>query len=228
MKRRGVILLSCAAVLALSGAVTAAALQDTPQEARPAGGAPGDPIADLLNRMPPAGAQTPTPAPESAPNTTPAPSSPVPEPPPAETAAAPPDVQIEPEAEADIEISDVITPEEPAKPVGPRQRRRIAVIQAIDKVTAETMRFEVEVGGRPVRFNRNLIFTARACEVSSADELVDDAVAYLEISVQPRVTTTGVQPDARQVFRGWMFASAPGVSGLQHPHYDAWIVGCKA
>jgi len=25
-----------------------------------------------------------------------------------------------------------------------------------------------------------------------------------------------------------MFASSPAVSGLQHPIYDAWVVGCKA
>jgi hypothetical protein len=34
--------------------------------------------------------------------------------------------------------------------------------------------------------------------------------------------------EPRQIFRGWMFASSPAVNGLQHPIYDAWIVGCKA
>ena len=37
-----------------------------------------------------------------------------------------------------------------------------------------------------------------------------------------------VPTEARQIFKGWMFASSPGVSGLQHPIYDAWVVGCKA
>ena len=88
------------------------------------------------------------------------------------------------------------------------------------------MRFEVEVGGRPVRFQKTLIVTARACEVSASDELVGDAIAYLEISVQPRGVIQTTSP--RQIFRGWMFASSPAVSGLQHPIYDAWIVGCRA
>jgi hypothetical protein len=48
------------------------------------------------------------------------------------------------------------------------------------------MKFEVEVGGRPVRFNKNLIFTARACEVSTPDELTEDAIAYLQVAVQSR------------------------------------------
>ena len=55
---------------------------------------------------------------------------------------------------------------------------------------------------------------------------VSDAVAYLEVSLQPRGVIQVSEP--RQIFRGWMFASSPAVNGLQHPIYDAWIVGCKA
>jgi len=76
-----------------------------------------------------------------------------------------------------------------------------------------------------VRFNNNLIFTARACEVSADNEVVKDAIAYLDITLQPRASP-GTAP--RQIFRGWMFSSTPAISGLQHPIYDAWIVGCKA
>jgi len=138
--------------------------------------------------------------------------------------AAEAEAEAEEETKAEVAptTQTVTEPETPAK----RQRRRVAIVQAIDKVTAETYRFEVVVGGRPVRFNQALIFTARACEVSGPDERAPEAAAYLEVSIQPRGTA---QPmDARQIFRGWMFASSPGVSGLQHPVYDAWIVGCKA
>jgi superfamily I DNA/RNA helicase len=107
----------------------------------------------------------------------------------------------------------------------PRQRRRVAIVEAIDKITAKSLRFEVEVGGPSVRFNSNLIFTARACEVSADNEMVDDAIAFMEVALEPRAGS-GTAP--RQIFRGWMFASTPALSGLQHPIYDAWIVGCKA
>jgi hypothetical protein len=30
------------------------------------------------------------------------------------------------------------------------------------------------------------------------------------------------------VFRGWMFASAPAVSAMDHPVYDIWVVDCRA
>ena len=106
-----------------------------------------------------------------------------------------------------------------------RQRRKFAVIQAIDKTTAETMKFEVEVGGRPVRFNRNLIFAVRACGVTTPDELTEDAIAYVDVTLQS--SRVNGPADPRQIFRGWMFASSPAISGLQNPNYDAWVVGCK-
>ena len=114
--------------------------------------------------------------------------------------------------------------DQPATPAR-RQRRKFAIIQAIDKTTAETMKFEVEVGGRPVRFNRNLIFAVRACEVSTPDELTEDSIAYVDVTLQS--SRVNGPADPRQIFRGWMFASSPAVSGLQNPNYDAWVVGCK-
>lgn len=214
MKRRAVILTAVlAATLVGSGGVIASALQDQPQDARPT-----DPVAEL-NRQ-----NTPV---ETAPAGTPAPGNPVAVAVPggAEAVAAAEEAAAESEEEVKTEAAPsrtVTEPETPAK----RQRRRIAIVQAIDKVTAESYRFEVAVGGRPVRFNQSLIFTARACEVSAADERAPEAAAYLEVSIQPRGTA---QPtEARQIFRGWMFASSPAVSGLQHPVYDAWVVGCKA
>ncbi|MBA3999133.1 DUF2155 domain-containing protein [Brevundimonas sp.] len=127
-------------------------------------------------------------------------------------------------AEADASAGPT-TLEEPGEPPA-RERRPVAIIQALDKTTAETMRFEVRVGGPPVRFRNSLIFTARACEVNAQDDPQEEAAAYLEIRSQPSGTNQPTQ--ARQVFRGWMFASAPAVNPLEHPNYDAWVVGCRA
>jgi hypothetical protein len=33
---------------------------------------------------------------------------------------------------------------------------------------------------------------------------------------------------ARQLYRGWMFANAPGLHPFEHPVYDAWLIACKA
>lgn len=216
MTLRGGILAGVTAVaLMASGGVLASALNDLPQDAVPI----QDPTA-ALNRQTPAQTPPVEPAPEAAP----APTKPVAVTPPAPAIVVADIEEEEPEekAEAAPAVARPAAPAEPAR----RQRRRVAIVEAIDKITAESMRFEVEVGGRPVRFQKTLIFTARACEVSAPNEQVSDAVAYLEVSLQPRGVIQVNEP--RQIFRGWMFASSPGVSGLQHPIYDAWIVGCKA
>ncbi len=217
--------------LAISGAGVASVLMDLPQDATPA---PADPVGDMLrdtNRTPLQNPQGPATQPQQpASSSSPAIVMPTA---PAATPATPvivtpgEEVAVQEEAPDEIPAEEVApAPTEPASPPGVRQRRRIAVIQAVDKTTAETMRFEVEVGGRPVRFGRTLLFKARACEVSASDEMTEDAIAYLEVGVQPR--GLAAPTEARQVFKGWMFASSPSVSGLQHPVYDAWVVGCKA
>jgi hypothetical protein len=226
MIRKGTILASVT-VLALlaSGAVVASALNDVPQDAQPV----QNPTADL-NRQPiPQALPQPVPQ-EPAPEAEPAPAAPIAITPPAPVIVVAGEAAgDEDEAEAEEEETGeerVDVPTEPAAPPGRRQRRRVAIVEAVDKITAETMRFEVEVGGRPVRFQKTLIFTARACEVSAPDERVEDSIAYLEVSLQPRGVLQASEP--RQIYRGWMFASAPAVSGLQHPIYDAWVVGCRA
>lgn len=231
MRFRRALLVGITSAAALAaGGVIASALSDLPQDARPV----QDPTAELNSQ--PAQPQTPAvvvPPREPAPEAAPAPVVPIPI-----TPANPP-VVVVPEAdeiaaadeeeagaeEAEAAPAPVQTAEEPAE-AARRQRRRVAIVEAVDKITAETMRFAVEVGGRPVRFADSLIVTARACEVSTPEELVPDSVAYLEFRIQPRGLLQATEP--REIFRGWMFASSPGVNGLQHPIYDAWVVGCRA
>ena len=216
MTLRGAILggVTAAALLA-SGGVLASALNDLPQDAVPI----LDPTA-ALNRQ----TTAPQPPVEPAPEGAPAPASPV-----AVTPAAPVIAVAEADGKAEEEEKADDVPAkrvEAAAAPARRQRRRVAIVEAIDKITAESMRFEVEVGDRPGRFQRTLIFTARACEVSAPGEQVADAVAYLEVSLQPRGVIQVSEP--RQIFRGWMFASSPGLNPLQHPVYDAWVIACKA
>lgn len=116
---------------------------------------------------------------------------------------------------------------EPPKPIPPpppmkRVRAPAALLQAIDKVTARSIRFVAPVG-KPVRY-QNLIFTVRACEMSAPDEPREGAFAYIQVDSQPR--QAGRQ--GRQVYRGWMFSNSPGLNPLEHPVYDAWLVSCSA
>lgn len=197
-----------------AGGVTAAAMQDQPQDAQS--------ITADLNRQQAQPRSAPV---EAAPAGTPAPSQPV-----AVTPPVPDEQLAQAEDKLDDEAAretaaDTRTEDAPGEP-GRRSRQKTAIVHAVNKTTAETMTFAVEVGGRPVVFSDNLIVSARACERSASDEVEEDYVAYLEVGLSPRGVLR--QTTARQIFRGWMFASSPAVNALEHPLYDVWVVRCRA
>lgn len=177
-----------------------------------------DPIADALAEQeqrraeeepPPAPGETPRIVQQTA-ATSPLP---LPAPPAVKSAPAGPAQPPAPETEAAVD------PELPQK----RLRHRAAVIQAVDKITAESLRFEARVG-RPVRY-KGLVFTVRACETTAPDEPMKDAIAYLEVRAEPK-TQTEATP-SRRIYRGWMYASSPSLHPLEHGVYDAWLIACR-
>ncbi len=115
----------------------------------------------------------------------------------------------------------------PPKPVEPLKRPRFAsaVLQATDKITAETLRFEARVG-EPVRY-KGVVVTVRACETTAADEPVFDSMAHLDVLSQPAAGPGRPAPAPRSAFRGWMFAGSPGLHPFEHPAYDLWLIACK-
>lgn len=133
-----------------------------------------------------------------------------------------------PPPKAEATAKPVVKPDEPPKPPPePLKRPRYvgAVMQAVDKLTAETLRFETKIG-EPVRF-KGLILTVRACETTAADETTPDNVAYLEVQSQPMNGPGHAAAPPRQVFKGWMFAGSPGLHPFEHPIYDVWLIACK-
>ena len=94
----------------------------------------------------------------------------------------------------------------------------IAVLQALDKVSARVSPLEVPVG-KTVTFG-NLEITARACDKRPPEETPESA-AFLEIVE----THEGEAPVTQ--FVGWMFASSPALSAMEHPVYDVWVLDCK-
>jgi hypothetical protein len=92
-----------------------------------------------------------------------------------------------------------------------------AVLQGLDKVTARISTFEAPFDVA-VRFG-SLVIQARACHKAPPTE-APESTAFLEID---ETFETG-RP--RDVFTGWMFASSPAVSALEHPVYDVWVVDC--
>ena len=92
-----------------------------------------------------------------------------------------------------------------------------AVLQGLDKVTARVSKFEAPLD-QPVKFG-TLSIVVKACRKRPPEEPPESA-AFLEIR------DVGPVGDGKQVFSGWMFASSPALSALEHPVYDVWVVGC--
>ena len=92
------------------------------------------------------------------------------------------------------------------------------ILQGLDKITARVTTIEAPVG-KPVTFG-SLSITARHCDKNPPEE-TPEAVAFLEI-VDAKPGEAPVK-----LFSGWMFASSPAVSALEHPVYDVWVIDCK-
>ncbi len=99
------------------------------------------------------------------------------------------------------------------------QQNVAAVLQGLDKTTARVSTIDAPIGGI-TRFG-TLEIVARACHKKPPTETPESA-AFLEI--------VDVRPDSPsiEVFSGWMFASSPAVSAMEHPVYDVWVIDCRA
>jgi hypothetical protein len=94
----------------------------------------------------------------------------------------------------------------------------VAVLQALDKVTARISTVDAPID-ETVKFG-TLEIRARYCRKTPPEE-TPESVAFLEIDEVRR------DEAATRRFSGWMFASSPAVSALEHPVYDVWVVDCK-
>jgi hypothetical protein len=103
--------------------------------------------------------------------------------------------------------------------MGPAQAIQMqgAVLQGLDKITARISTINVAVG-QTVSFG-SLQITLKACDKHPPEETPESA-AFLQIIEQKE----GEAPVTR--FSGWMFASSPALSAMEHPVYDLWVLDC--
>ena len=107
--------------------------------------------------------------------------------------------------------------------IGPAYAQR-AVIRGLDKVTGQERDYTITVG-RPARIG-SLEVIARTCSKSAPEETPEVAV-YLQVYDNPPARE-GDEAERREIFHGWMFASSPGLSALDHPNYDIWAIDCRS
>ena len=93
-----------------------------------------------------------------------------------------------------------------------------AVFSGLDKITGRIISFEVATD-ETVQFG-SLQITERVC--------------YTRPPTEAPQTTTFVEVDEvdaanqyKRLFSGWMYASSPGLHGIEHPVYDIWLTDCK-
>jgi len=91
------------------------------------------------------------------------------------------------------------------------------LLQGLDKITGRTFAFEAPFEER-VNFGP-LEIIARAC-VAQRQLYAPERKAFIEIYEDEQNAGTV------RIFSGWMFASSPSVSAMEHPVYDVWVVGC--
>jgi len=106
--------------------------------------------------------------------------------------------------------------------VGAAQADRIknptAVFSGLDKITGRIVSFEVAIN-ETVQFGA-LQMTARVCFTKPPAEN-PNTTSFVEVN------ETGTDGKSNRIFSGWMFASSPGLHGIEHPVYDIWLVDCK-
>tara|TARA_Y100000590_G_scaffold463490_1_gene630359 strand:- start:392 stop:799 length:408 start_codon:yes stop_codon:yes gene_type:complete len=98
------------------------------------------------------------------------------------------------------------------------ENEKTAVLGGLDKVTARVSTF-VAPKDKHVKF-KTLRILVRECFKRPPEETPETSVFLEIIDLRP-----GGKP--LRVFTGWMFASSPALSALEHPTYDVWVIDCK-
>ena len=94
----------------------------------------------------------------------------------------------------------------------------MAVFSGLDKITGRIISFEVATN-ETVQFG-SLQITERACYTRPATE-APQTITFAQVD------EIDAKKHFKRIFSGWMFASSPGLNGIEHPVYDIWLVDCK-
>ncbi|MFM2356053.1 MAG: hypothetical protein RLZZ528_1789 [Pseudomonadota bacterium] len=89
-----------------------------------------------------------------------------------------------------------------------------AILRGLDKITGETIDLTLAVGDTQ-SFGR-LAVSLTDCRYPVNDPASN---AYAQMIIFEEGAET-------PVFDGWMIASSPALSALDHPRYDVWVLRC--
>lgn len=104
------------------------------------------------------------------------------------------------------------------------EQQKYAVLQTLDKVTARTATVTLPVG-KPSAVGP-LFVEVQTCQKTPPTEQ-PEAAAFLQVwEAKPKNQTADNRTQSQWVFSGWMFASSPALSAMNHPIYDVWVKDC--
>jgi hypothetical protein len=119
-----------------------------------------------------------------------------------------------PPTPATLQPGDEVVTEPPQQKIVNKQ----AVFSGLDKITGRIISFDVDINETvqfgALRVRPRICYTRPATENANTDAFVE-------------VEEITLQGEVRKIFSGWMFASSPGLHGVEHPIYDVWLTDCK-
>lgn len=89
-----------------------------------------------------------------------------------------------------------------------------AVVRWLDKVSGETADIDLSRGQAETR--GRLTIQLNDCRYPAENPTAE---AFAHLTIRDRLAE---QP----VFQGWMIASSPALSALDHPRFDVWLLRC--
>jgi hypothetical protein len=88
------------------------------------------------------------------------------------------------------------------------------VLRGIDKISGKV--YDISLNAGQTADFEGLRITLHACRYPVGNPAGD---AYAAIDIQDKI-------EQRNYFSGWMIASAPALSAMDHARYDIWVMRC--
>lgn len=89
-----------------------------------------------------------------------------------------------------------------------------AILRWLDKMTGETA--DIELSNGQAAISGRLTIQLDECRYPTANP-ASDAFAHLTVLDEGQ---------EKPAFSGWMVASSPAMSALEHPRFDVWVLRC--
>jgi len=101
----------------------------------------------------------------------------------------------------------------------------IATVQILNKTTAKNSMLDLRIGQK---VNLGAITVkSHKCWMAPLDQKPETKI-LLEVFENKNSQELDANPaESKRIFYGWLFASSPSLSGLEHPIYDIVSIACK-